>query len=398
MATFFLQIGAALLCSLFAFLPWLLSTSAPVLPVLLFRRRRKARVKDANSSKAPVAHSNSLSLWQQKMALMIKACCARQTTGKLPRETQNCWITQGQLKMYRMQYATNQNTVRFQRPLITPGHLPVRQKHWCSLCLSFSFHNSLDVVRIAGEWSRIVLGVFFVLCHPPTCVSKTHLRCLTWACLLCRSMSSRGKDRPMEGIWSGRGTGLISEIVRFDERLSRWVYFDLLPPSLRGATDRLCMLLEYTGHGVPWILLGLIALFAGNDQQQCLAVQLLVGFVIDLAIVGVLKMATCRPRPPYNSTEMLVTVQLDMKFSFPSGHTTRAVFLALFFMDQLRLSLQVALVVWSVCVACSRVLLGRHHVLDVIAAVPVGVTVIALLQCCQGSVVPLLCRTVSNFI
>ena len=206
------------------------------------------------------------------------------------------------------------------------------------------------------------------------------------------------KDRPMEGIWSGRGTGLISEIVRFDERLSRWVYFDLLPPSLRGATDRLCMLLEYTGHGVPWILLGLITLFAGNDQQQCLAVQLLVGFVIDLAMVGVLKMATCRPRPPYNSTEMLVTVQLDMKFSFPSGHTTRAVFLALFFMDHLRLSLQVALVVWSVCVACSRVLLGRHHVLDVIAAVPVGVTVIALLQCCQGSVVPLLCRTVSNFI
>ena len=71
---------------------------------------------------------------------------------------------------------------------------------------------------------------------------------------------------------------------------------------------------------------------------------------------------------------MFATVSVD-KMSFPSGHATRAVALAAFFtyLYPLPLIVCVAVGVWAAAVAVSRVLLGRHHVLDVVGGVAVGV-------------------------
>merc|ERR1711934_1032380 len=60
--------------------------------------------------------------------------------------------------------------------------------------------------------------------------------------------------------------------------------------------------------------------------------------------------------------------------SFPSGHSTRAVMLATLFtlVAPINIILWLPLVGWAGAVCVSRVLLGRHHLLDVLAGVPIG--------------------------
>ena len=71
---------------------------------------------------------------------------------------------------------------------------------------------------------------------------------------------------------------------------------------------------------------------------------------------------------------MFVTVSVD-KFSFPSGHATRAIVLFLVFacLYPLPTFLVLPIGVWSLAVSASRVLLGRHHVLDVVGGVAIGI-------------------------
>ncbi len=72
---------------------------------------------------------------------------------------------------------------------------------------------------------------------------------------------------------------------------------------------------------------------------------------------------------------MFATYSVD-KFSFPSGHATRAVALALFFTSLYRLPAPLLTVAplwaWAAAVCGSRVLLGRHHLLDVAGGILAG--------------------------
>ncbi len=74
-----------------------------------------------------------------------------------------------------------------------------------------------------------------------------------------------------------------------------------------------------------------------------------------------------------NSPDMFATISVD-KFSFPSGHATRAVSIAAFFtyLYPLHFVVTPPLLVWSASVCASRVLLGRHHVLDVAGGIAIG--------------------------
>jgi len=91
---------------------------------------------------------------------------------------------------------------------------------------------------------------------------------------------------------------------------------------------------------------------------------------------------TRRRRPSLNKDDMFVTVAVD-KFSFPSGHATRAVALAVFFIHLYPLGLLIApaLIAWAAAVCVSRVLLYRHHVLDVAGGVALGLAESVLVGC-----------------
>ena len=89
-------------------------------------------------------------------------------------------------------------------------------------------------------------------------------------------------------------------------------------------------------------------------------------------MVAVLKAFTRRRRPVGNKGDAL-SFGPD-KFSFPSGHVSRAFLILYFFTDLYPLNpiFYPPLIAWSFTVAYSRILLRRHHLLDVIAGVVLG--------------------------
>lgn len=129
--------------------------------------------------------------------------------------------------------------------------------------------------------------------------------------------------------------------------------------------------LEISCHGIPWLFISVAGLYSFGSQ---FFFNLLLALLLDIVVVAVIKAFTRRRRPSYNVDDQYATVKLVDKFSFPSGHSTRAVMLATLFtlVAPINIILWLPLVGWAGAVCVSRVLLGRHHLLDVLAGVPIG--------------------------
>lgn len=100
---------------------------------------------------------------------------------------------------------------------------------------------------------------------------------------------------------------------------------------------------------------------------------LFTALVFDIVIVGLLKMTFRRGRPSLNVMDMFAAPSVD-KFSFPSGHATRATMMGIFLCLHLFTNRFYMLVtfLWSISVCVSRILLGRHHIFDVVCGCVVG--------------------------
>jgi len=135
--------------------------------------------------------------------------------------------------------------------------------------------------------------------------------------------------------------------------------------------------LEISCHGIPWFAGALVAIYLLRSQAaREVEVNLLFGLVYDVMMVAFLKALTRRARPSPNvHKDMFMTRGVD-KFSFPSGHASRAVWVALFFtqwaLPDMPIIFKILLYVWAASVTVSRALLRRHHLLDVAAGVLLG--------------------------
>ncbi|XVE57693.1 hypothetical protein DITRI_Ditri04bG0110000 [Diplodiscus trichospermus] len=132
-----------------------------------------------------------------------------------------------------------------------------------------------------------------------------------------------------------------------------------------------------------------LSFFLASRSFSSLSIPLILGLLLDLALIGLIKLTFRRARPHYNPN-MSPAVHAD-NFSFPSGHASRVLFLASLF--HLILRNDVGLVsdviqrwikfepcfvlfgvwVWAIMTATSRVLLGRHFLFDVLAGAFIGV-------------------------
>ncbi|XP_006881391.1 PREDICTED: presqualene diphosphate phosphatase [Elephantulus edwardii] len=134
-----------------------------------------------------------------------------------------------------------------------------------------------------------------------------------------------------------------------------------------GSVRPLMKLLEISGHGIPW-LLGTLYCLARSDSWAGREVltNLLFALMLDLLLVALLKGLVRRRRPAHNQMDMFFTLSVD-KYSFPSGHATRAALVARFILNHLVLAipLRVLTVLWAFVLGLSRVMLGRHNVTDV---------------------------------
>ena len=124
--------------------------------------------------------------------------------------------------------------------------------------------------------------------------------------------------------------------------------------------------------GIPWLFVAIAGLYTSGSA---FFLNLLLALVLDIVVVAIIKAFTRRRRPAYNVDDQFATVKMVDKFSFPSGHATRAVMVGtvLCVVQPVHVVLRLAVLVWSVSVSVSRVLLGRHHVLDVLAGAVIGV-------------------------
>ncbi|XP_068220791.1 polyisoprenoid diphosphate/phosphate phosphohydrolase PLPP6-like [Palaemon carinicauda] len=133
--------------------------------------------------------------------------------------------------------------------------------------------------------------------------------------------------------------------------------------------------LEISCHGIPWLVgTATFIFFFDNPSVRQLLVNIFLALILDIIIVAVLKAVSRRRRPSDNKDDMFATVSVD-KFSFPSGHATRAVMLSFLipFQYSLWMIITLALICWSLAVCISRVLLRRHHILDVAGGMCIGI-------------------------
>lgn len=128
-------------------------------------------------------------------------------------------------------------------------------------------------------------------------------------------------------------------------------------------------------------------------------IPFLLGLLFDLIFVGIVKLIFRRARPAYNHPSMSAAVSAD-HYSFPSGHASRVFFVAASvhffsavveapmvgpsysFLDgwirdhndgDVKGEVVVAVWIWATVTAISRILLGRHYVLDVAAGACLGI-------------------------
>lgn len=140
--------------------------------------------------------------------------------------------------------------------------------------------------------------------------------------------------------------------------------------------------LEISCHGVPWILGTIVVLVTTHIPEHFeIAVNLLIVLLGDLIIVALVKLLCQRQRPVHNKNDMFATVSID-HYSFPSGHASRAAMLAYFFAERVftDAATKGLISLWAMFVCMSRVLLGRHHVFDVLFGIFIGICEFKLLN------------------
>ena len=163
-------------------------------------------------------------------------------------------------------------------------------------------------------------------------------------------------------------------LLKFDKHVSEVIAINSKDNGVPVRLLRLFLkLLEYSGHGIPWITATLYVISqTANMETRQFFCNLLMALLLDLVVVGFLKTIIRRPRPAYNVDDMFATVSVD-RYSFPSGHSTRvamvAMLLTLYWTNWFYIKLGF---LWAAMVAISRVVLGRHHVSDIIGGVIIG--------------------------
>jgi len=100
---------------------------------------------------------------------------------------------------------------------------------------------------------------------------------------------------------------------------------------------------------------------------------ILASLVIGTFVTLPMKLAIARPRP-YVTIPNAIPFDREAGSSFPSGHAMRA-FAFAFMASKLRPRLTVPLYLFAVLIAFSRVYVGQHYPLDVLAGTLIGVLV-----------------------
>jgi membrane-associated phospholipid phosphatase len=162
-----------------------------------------------------------------------------------------------------------------------------------------------------------------------------------------------------------RAAGLWARLQVIDEALTGPL---TLQRSSRVA-QFLALGLAHSGDSFIWAGLTVAAWFLGDAAWKTRAVITFAGLALAEVVVIGMKMVIRRKRPPGESG--MIYRKAD-PYSFPSGHAARAALLCLLAWHLGPVPAFVAIVAWSPVMVLSRIAIGIHYVLDVIAGVLLG--------------------------
>nr|CAH7713221.1 unnamed protein product [Callosobruchus chinensis] len=132
--------------------------------------------------------------------------------------------------------------------------------------------------------------------------------------------------------------------------------------------------LEISCHGIPWFAFWIAFTWLFNNAHLVqMQVNMLLGLTTDIIFVAIAKAYFRRKRPITNTNDPLGQMGPDI-YSFPSGHASRSVFVAYFFLVlyPFHFVCYPPILAWTTCICLSRILMRRHYILDVIAGICLG--------------------------
>ena len=157
-------------------------------------------------------------------------------------------------------------------------------------------------------------------------------------------------------------------MIELDARLSDRMRIAEKPGLLR----TLAAILAHSGDSWFWLAgLGLVW-WLGAEKWKQLSLVLIIAILLTALVVFVVKLLVRRKRPEgewgkfYRQTD---------PHSFPSGHSVRAMMLAVVVLGLGPLWLGLLLFPWAVLVGLARVAMGVHYLSDVLAGMLLGLLI-----------------------
>jgi len=159
--------------------------------------------------------------------------------------------------------------------------------------------------------------------------------------------------------------------IQFSSSLQSRLH-DLVKNINKDTYDTTLSALEISGNGLVWLGACNVGIFTIRSSWfQNLFINILIALVVDLLVVAIIKSCARRRRPQVYV--QAYSVQAIDKFSFPSGHATRAVMIAVLLITQYELFIfALPLIAWALLVCFGRLALLRHFFLDILAGVGIG--------------------------
>lgn len=160
---------------------------------------------------------------------------------------------------------------------------------------------------------------------------------------------------------------LMYSIHQFDVRM----FIGLNRSGVHNSLVRFSRVISASADGVLYVLLA-VGLFWQYGMADALLRAMLLAFAIERPVYFILKNGFKRNRPQQAIKDFRSVITPSDQFSFPSGHTSAA-FMVATLVSYFFPALLIALCLWALSVAFSRVVLGVHFPSDTLMGMVLGI-------------------------
>lgn len=163
---------------------------------------------------------------------------------------------------------------------------------------------------------------------------------------------------------------MLNRVADLDKRL----FFQLLELTRRHGFQARAQRISASGDGHIYVYLS-VGLLLSHPQGQSLFNLMLASFLVELPLYLLLKNGIRRTRPCHALIGYTGQFEPSDRFSLPSGHTAAAFVMATS-MTQIYPAIAPLVYLWALAIGGSRIALGVHYPLDIVAGAILGTGVV----------------------